>query len=198
MEEHVQKLNERAKLGGIDLLFVGDSITEGWRGGGQGIWNERFAPLNAANFGIGGDKTENLLWRLQNGNLEGLKPKVTVLMVGTNNVGRIPTDHLIEGVTTVANEITTRLPDTKLILMGLLPRAATPDHPHRLQVIEVNAALAKLQDDKRIFFFDIGDKMVLPDGSISTEALPDLLHLSTVGYHIWADAIQEKVTELMK
>jgi lysophospholipase L1-like esterase len=197
-DEYHQALNAEAKKGGIDLLFVGDSITMAWKSTGRGIWDERFKPYNAANFGLGGDKTEHVLWRLQNGNLEGIKPKVIVLLIGTNNVGRITAQELAEGVTANVNEITKRLPETKVLLMGILPRGEKADHPHRLQVNEVNATISKLDDGKRIFFVDIGNKLLQPDGTISKEAMPDLLHLSGTGYQIWADAIREPIAKLMK
>jgi lysophospholipase L1-like esterase len=197
-DEYHQALNAEAKKGGIDLLFVGDSITMAWRSDGRSIWDERFVPLKAANFGLGGDKTEHVLWRLQNGNLEGIKPKVVVLLIGTNNVGRITAPELAEGITAIVHEINHRLPESKVLLMGVLPRGETPDHPHRIQVNEVNSIIAKLHDDKRVFFIDFGPKFIEPDGSISRAAMPDLLHLSTAGYKVWADAIKEPLAELMK
>jgi lysophospholipase L1-like esterase len=197
-EEYHQALNAQAKKGNIDLLFVGDSITMAWRSDGRGIWDERYVPLKAANFGLGGDKTEHVLWRLQNGNLEGIKPKVVVLLIGTNNVGRISSEDLAGGITAIVKEINTRLPESKVLLMGLFPRGETPDHSHRIQVTEVNKIISKLDDGKRVFFTDIGSQMMLPDGNISKEYLPDLLHLSGKGYKLWADSIQAKIDKFMK
>jgi lysophospholipase L1-like esterase len=197
-EEQHQALNAAAKKGNIDLLFIGDSITMAWKSDGSGVWDERYAPLNAANFGLGGDKIEHVLWRLQNGNLEGIKPKVVVLLIGTNNVGRISSEDIAWGITAVVKEINTRLPEAKVMLMGLFPRGETPDNPHRIQVKEVNAIISKLDDGKRVFFTDIGSQMMLPDGSISKEYLPDLLHLSGKGYELWADSIQAKIDKFMK
>ncbi len=197
-DEYHQQMNAIARKGDIDLLFVGDSITMGWRGDGRRVWDERFAPLKAANFGLGGDKTEHVLWRLQNGNLDGITPKVVVMLIGTNNVGRVTSEELAEGITANVREITKRLPATKVILMGLLPRGETPDHPHRLQVIEVNGLIAKLHDDKQVFYSDVGQKMMRADGSISTDAMPDLLHLNDRGYQIWADGIKDLLAGLMK
>jgi len=197
-EEYHQALNAQAKKGNIDLLFVGDSITMAWKSDGRSVWDERYAPLKAANFGLGGDKTEHVLWRLQNGNLEGIKPKAVVLLIGTNNVGRVSSKDLAEGISAIVREINTRLPESKVLLMGLFPRGETPNHPHRIQVAEVNAIISKLDDGKRVFFTDIGSQMMLPDGNISRDYLPDLLHLSTKGYKLWADNIQEKIDKFMK
>jgi lysophospholipase L1-like esterase len=197
-DDYHKALNARAAAGDIDLLFVGDSITMAWRSDGRAVWDERYAPLKAANFGLGGDKTEHVLWRLQNGNLDGIKPKVVVLLIGTNNVGRVTSEELAEGIAANVREINKRLPESKVLLMGLLPRGEAPDHPHRMQVTEVNAIIARLDDGKRVFFTDVGAKMLLPDGKINKEAMPDLLHLSTAGYKIWADGIQAKIDEFMK
>ncbi|HEY0008462.1 MAG TPA: GDSL-type esterase/lipase family protein [Tepidisphaeraceae bacterium] len=197
-DEYHQALNAIAAKGDIDLLFVGDSITMAWKSDGRGVWDERYAPLKAANFGLGGDKTEHVLWRMQNGNLDGIKPKVVVLLIGTNNVGRISSEDLAGGITANVQEINKRLPDAKVLLMGLFPRGETPDNKHRIQVAEVNAIISKLDDGKRVFFTDIGSQMILPDGQIDKAFLPDLLHLSSKGYKLWADGIQAKIDEFMK
>ena len=197
-DSYHQALNAEAKKGNIDLLFIGDSITMAWKSDGRGVWDERFVPHKAANFGLGGDKTEHVLWRLQNGNLEGIKPKVVVLLIGTNNVGRISSEDLAGGITAVVKEINTRLPESKVLLMGLFPRGETPTHPHRIQVAEVNTMISKLDDGQRVFFTDIGSQMLLPDGSISKDYLPDLLHLSSKGYKLWGESIQPKIDKFMK
>ena len=106
--------------------------------------------------------------------------------------------ELAEGIAANVREINERLPESKVLLMGLFPRGETPDHPHRVQVAEVNAIIAKLDDGERVFFTDVGARMILPDGKISADALPDLLHLSGSGYKIWADGIQTKIDEFMK
>jgi lysophospholipase L1-like esterase len=197
-ESFHQALNAEAKKGNIDLLFIGDSITQAWKSEGSGPWNERFAPLNAANFGLGGDKIEHVIWRLQNGNLDGIKPKVVVLLIGTNNVGRISSEDIAWGITAVVKEINTRLPESKVLLMGLFPRGETPEDKIRIQVREVNDIISKLDDGKQVFFTDIGSQMLLPNGQISKEYLPDLLHLSGKGYKLWAESIQPKIDKFMK
>jgi lysophospholipase L1-like esterase len=197
-DSYHQAINAEAKKGNIDLLFIGDSITMAWKSDGRGPWDERYAPLKAANFGLGGDKIENVLWRLQNGNLEGIKPKVVVLLIGTNNVGRISSEDIAWGITAIVKEINTRLPESKVLLMGLFPRGETPNDPLRIQVREVNAMISKLEDGKRVFFTDIGSQMLLPDGNISRDYLPDLLHLKSKGYVLWADSIQPHIDKFMK
>lgn len=190
--------NAIAKKGGVDLLFVGDSITDGWRNGGKAVWLERYEPLKAANFGIGGDKTEHVLWRLQNGNLDGIQPKVTVLMIGTNNTGRDTVPQIAEGVTAIVNEIRTRCPATKILLLAIFPRSEKADAPVRAKIAEINGLIAKLDDGKSVFFLDIGQKFLEADGTLPKSIMPDALHPNAAGYQIWADAMQDKLAELLK
>ncbi len=118
----------QAKEGKFDLIFIGDSITDGWRKRGLEVWNKYYAPRHALNLGIGGDRTQHVLWRIEHGELDGLKPKAVVLMIGTNNTGkekdgspRNSTAEVIEGVTAVVKKIRTALPDSKLLLLAIFP-----------------------------------------------------------------------------
>jgi lysophospholipase L1-like esterase len=190
--------NARAKKGDVDVVFLGDSITQGWGGAGKTVWAERYTPLKAANFGIGGDRTQHVLWRVQNGNFDGIKPKAVVLMIGTNNTGSDTAPQIAEGVAAIVKEIQTRTPTTKILLLAVFPRAEKADHPLRAKIAEINATIAKLDDGKTVFFQDIGPKFLQPDGTLTKDIMPDFLHLSPAGYQIWADAIQEKLTELLK
>ena len=186
-----------AKKGETDLLFLGDSITQGW-GGQKEVWEKAFGAYRPANFGIGGDRTQHVLWRIQNGELDGIKPKVAVLMIGTNNVSDDPAEGIARGITKIVETIREKTPQTKILLLAVFPRAEKPDAPQRQKIQQINATIAKLEDQKNVFFLDIGDKFLQPDGTLSKEIMPDFLHLSTKGYQIWADAITPKVTELMK
>ncbi len=188
---------KRAKEGKIDLLFVGDSITEGW--GNNAIWQKTYGPLNAANFGIGGDTTENVLWRLENGELEGIAPKVAVVLIGTNNFGlegHTP-DAVVKGVTAVVQTLRKKLPATKILLLAIFPRDEKPTADIRKRIKTVNDQIVKLDDRKTVRFLDIGPKLSNPDGSLSKEVMPDFLHLSEKGYQIWADAMGPLLKELM-
>jgi lysophospholipase L1-like esterase len=187
-----------AKAGGIELLFVGDSITDAWRNRGKEIWNERYAPLKAANFGIGGDRTEHVLWRLQDGELEGIQPKVAVVMIGTNNTGRDTAPQIAEGITAIVKEIQKRSPKTKVLLLAVFPRAEKPDSPLRAKLAEVNQAIAKLDDGGRsVAYLDIGAKFLQPDGILPASIMPDFLHPNEAGYRIWADAMAPKLAQLL-
>jgi len=193
-----------AKKGKFDVVFIGDSITDGWRGRGLQVWNQFYAPRHALNLGIGGDRTQHVLWRIQQGELKGLKSKVVVLMIGTNNTGqekdgspRNSTAEAIEGVTAVVKQIRAKLPRSKLLLLAIFPRGAV-DAPQRAQVKEINAALAKLDDGKKIKFLDIGKVFLAEDGSIPKTIMPDLLHPSAEGYQRWADAMEPTLAAMLK
>jgi lysophospholipase L1-like esterase len=196
---------KEAKRGGVDILFLGDSITDGWRGGGSNVWNQYYAPQHAANFGISGDRTEHVLWRMDNGELDGIKPKVVVLMIGTNNTGK-ESDHktprnsvseIIEGVTAVVADLRAKLPDSKILLLGIFPRGILDD-PQRAQVAVVNTVIAKLDDGKMVKFLDIGPKFLEADGTLPRSIMPDLLHPNAHGYQIWANAMNPTLNEMMK
>jgi lysophospholipase L1-like esterase len=197
---------KQAKQDGIDLLFLGDSITAGWLwgNGGLNVWNKYYAPRHAADFGIGYDRTQNVLWRIEHGELDGIKPKVVVLLIGTNNAGnedngkpRNTTPEIVEGVAAIVREIRTRLPESKVLLFGIFPRGETND-PVREQVKAVNAQLAKLDDGKMVKFMDIGSKFLGPDGILSRNIMPDLLHPNEKGYQIWADAMENTLASILK
>jgi lysophospholipase L1-like esterase len=188
---------KRIKEGPVDLVFVGDSITEGW--GNNPVWQKNYAPLKAANLGIGGDTTENVLWRLENGEVEGIRPKVAVLLIGTNNFGlegHSP-DAVAKGVTAVVQTLKKKLPTTKIILLAIFPRDEMPTAEIRKKIKTVNDQIAKLDDRKTVHFLDIGPKLSNPDGSLSKEIMPDFLHLSEKGYQIWADAMAPLLKALM-
>jgi lysophospholipase L1-like esterase len=198
-----------AKAGNIDLLFVGDSITD-WFYWGRGanpatgakVWEANFAPLKPANFGIAGDTTQGVLWRMQNGELEGFKAKLIVLMLGTNNINRNPNAEIVDGDRLIVEEFRKRQPQAKVLILGVFPRSNNrqPDQTPALRasIKEINTGLAKLADNKQVFFMDIGDKFLAADGSIPLDVMADGLHPTEKGYQIWADAILPRVKELMK
>lgn len=197
-ERHAKHL-EMIKSGGGDLLFVGDSITEGWGGAGKEVWKQEYAPGKALNLGIGGDTTQNVLWRLANGEVEGLKPKVVVLMIGTNNFGLHqdkPAD-VIRGVTAVVASLREKLPQSHVLLLSIFPRDANPAAGIRTKISEVNSAIAKLDDGKAVHWLDIGKVFMEADGTLSKEVMPDFLHLSGEGYKRWAEAIRQPLAELV-
>ena len=182
-----------------DVVFLGDSITDGWRSGGKKVWDENFAPLHALNLGISGDRTQHVLWRIDHGEFDHVKPKVIVLMIGTNNTGkgRNSTAETIEGVTAVVKSLRSKVPGAKILLLGIFPRGEK-DTPIRGELKEINAAIAKLDDGKKVVYLDIGQKFLETDGTLSKEIMPDLLHPNKKGYRIWAEAIKPQLTSMLK
>lgn len=195
-----------AKHGGINVLFLGDSITDFWHTRGKKTWDEHFAPLQAANFGISADRTQHVLWRLEHGEVDGIAPKVVVLLIGTNNTGvetnsspRNTTAEATEGVTKVLEVLRAKLPPSKILLLGIFPRSDPKGPPAgSTQIAEVNAALAKFSDGRMVRFLDLGSKFLDADGSLSKELLVDQLHPSEKGYEIFAAAIKPTLLEMMK
>jgi lysophospholipase L1-like esterase len=187
-----------AKAGNIDLLFVGDSITDGWRNRGVEVWKTQFVPLKAENFGIGGDTTQGVLWRMQNGELEGFTAKLIVLMLGTNNINRNQNADIAEGDRLIVEEFKKRQPQAKVLILGIFPRGVEATNPYRASIREINGMLAKLADNTRVFYMDIGEKFLTADGTLTAEIMPDALHPNAMGYQIWADAIGERVRTLMR
>lgn len=195
-----EKFVSIAKEGKAQVVFLGDSITAGWAGNGKDVWAKAFNGYTPANFGIGGDRTQHVLWRIQNGELDGgIKPKAVVLMIGTNNVGSDSAEGIAKGVTAIVKTIREKQPQAKILLLAVFPRGekASPN-PGRDKLKQVNEIIAKLDDSQNVFFLDIGGKFLQPDGSLTKEIMPDFLHLSPAGYQIWADAIDAKLAELMK
>jgi lysophospholipase L1-like esterase len=185
---------ERAKEGHVDLLFLGDSITQGWND--NDIWKRFYAPRNAANFGIGGDRTQHVLWRIKNGELDGIKPKVAVLMIGTNNAGSDTPAEIAHGITAIIQELRRKLPETQILLLAVFPRSQQPDSL-RDRLKSVNEKVASLDDGAHVKFLDIGKAFLEDDGTITKEVMPDYLHLSPLGYRRWADAMEPTLWSML-
>jgi beta-glucosidase len=193
---------EQAKKGDVGVLFLGDSITQGWKGAGKDVWARHYAPRKAANFGIGGDRTQHVLWRLDNGEVDPIKPKVVVLMIGTNNLGSNNDDQIVDGITTVVSKIRSKLPESKVLLLGVFPRGARRDPAQTSaeqepRIAKINERIAKLDDGKTVKYLDIGAGFLDSEGRVSREIMPDFLHLSRKGYQIWADAIEPTLWEMV-
>lgn len=196
---------EIAKKGGVDVLFLGDSITDGWRGfnpknksGGKNVWEKSFAPLKAANFGIGGDRTEHVLWRIQNGELDGITPKVAVLMIGTNNTGANSAEQIADGVTAIVETIHKKSSNTQVLLLAVFPRGKAIPNPGNSKIIAINKILStKYAQAKNVRYLDIGEKF-MKDSQIPADIMYDYLHLTETGYQIWADAITPTLKEMLK
>lgn len=199
-----EKFLERTKEGDVDLLFLGDSITAGWNN--NAVWKRHYGPRKAANFGIGGDRTQHILWRLENGEGDGLKPKVVVLMIGTNNVASNTDGEIVAGITACVEKIRAKFPEAKVLLLGVFPRAEDMPKARKDKVesaaaepriAKINEQIAKLDDGKTVHYLDIGDRFLDSKGQVPRDVMPDYLHLSLKGYEIWADAIEPKLWSLL-
>lgn len=194
-----EALVEAAKQSQAEVVFIGDSITDFWRSAGRRPWEQRLAPFRPLNLGIAGDRTEHVLWRLQNGALGNLKPRAVVLMIGTNNLKGVSAAHSVEdtaaGVAAILKELDRRLPGVPILLLSILPRQPKYDWM-AAKVKETNAKLEALGDGRRVRFLNLHDRFLDAEGGIRAELMEaDLLHLSEKGYETWAEAITPVLKE---
>lgn len=206
---HTQLL-EKARKGGIDIYFEGDSITRRWGASDAQYkdflahWNQSFFGWNAANFGWGADNIQNILWRLENGELDGVDPKVIVLLAGTNNLGGTPSaggddakiEDITRGIRAIVNLMKRKAPRATIILMGILPR-----NDRGIAIIStinrINENISKFADGKKVRFLNINDRLADKDGKLLEGMTVDRLHLSVKGYQVWADALKPVFTEIL-
>jgi lysophospholipase L1-like esterase len=191
---------QRAQEGGIDLLLHGDSITDFWVQGDENtaMFDKYFGGIKTANFAISGDTTQGVLWGLHNGEGQGFQPKAVMLMIGTNNAGTFSAPEIAEGVGAIILELRHDFPDAKILLLAIFPRSI-PGDPVRDRLADVNRLIARLDDQKHVFFMDIGSKFLDDKGYFLPDTFrPDLLHPVAKGYDIWGAAVKEKLAELMR
>ncbi|MYM87297.1 hypothetical protein GTP91_08885 [Rugamonas sp. FT82W] len=186
----------RAAKGDVDVMFLGDSITEMWS---KPVWDANFGQLKAANFGIGGDHTGNVLWRLQDPAIARLQPKLVVLLIGVNNLnlcGETP-EQVFGGIQAVVGRLRAQYPAARILLNAVLPSGAKPDEPVRRRIVALDKMVATLDDGQHVFFHDYGAHFIAADGTLSAENQPDFLHLSEKGYRIWAAAMRPDIERLL-
>lgn len=203
--EHVEAaarnavLADRARDALSSVVFLGDSITEGWENAGKAVWAESIAPLGALNLGVGGDRTEHLLWRLQTGAYDYVPVRVAVILIGTNNLGTGQTpEETANGVAAVLNDVLARWPHCKVLLQAIFPRGANPDDPLRLAVASTNPMLHEIANRDRVTWIDFGGVFLAPDGTLPPATMPDALHLSEDGYRTWAAQIHERLARMIE
>jgi beta-glucosidase len=206
MSRHEGFVSE-AKKGGVDILFLGDSITDLWRSRGADVWTRYYAPRRAANFGISADRTQHVLWRVEHGELDGIKPKVIVLLIGTNNSKTDPAEDIAKAIKMIIGDIHAKIPGTKVLLLGIFPRGPRRNPDGTLDdasqcmatIHAVNEIIAKYDDGGRtVKFLDLGPKFLGADGKIPPDIMPDFLHPNEKGYQIWADAMEPTLDEMLK
>lgn len=197
---HLQKLEEIKTRKNAQLIFIGDSITQGWERDGFNVWNRNYAKYNAIDLGFSGDRTENVLWRLLQGEVEGLNPKVAVLMFGTNNTGhrQEKPELTAAAIKRDIEELQKRLPNTKILLLAIFPRDEKPDGELRQINTKINAIISTFADNKKVYFLDINKSFLDENGILSKDIMPDLLHPNEKGYEIWAKAMEPTLLKLLK
>jgi lysophospholipase L1-like esterase len=197
-----QSFVEIAKKGDIDVLFMGDSITDWWDSdrepyAGKPVFDKYFSNMKVANFGIAGDTTQGVLWRLRNGEGEGFSPKAIMLLIGVNNTRTNTAPEIAEGVGAVVMELQARFPDAKILLLGVFPYRQAND-PMRKDIATINSVIARLHDGDRVNYLDISHVFLDANGNIPADVMSDALHPTTKGYELWAQAVIEPLNALLK
>ena len=189
--------NDRVKQGNVDMLFIGDSITHGWEGGGKEVWAQYYGNRNAVNLGIGGDQTQHVLWRLDNGNIDNIKPKLAVIMIGTNNCGGNTAPEIAEGVDAIVKKLRTKLPEMRILLLAIFPRTDV-DASTQQKIKDASAKFAADQaGDPMVEFKDISKAFLNEKGELTKDVMPDLLHPNAKGYALEAEALEPTITRLL-
>lgn len=198
MPQHERNV-ARVRQGQVDLLMIGDSITQGWGGEGQRVWERYYAPRRAVNLGFNSDRTEQVLWRLQHGEIDGIHPKVAVVMIGTNNSGtrEDPPEETAAGVQAIVRLLRAKLPETKIILLGIFPRGSTATDSLRQLNRAINDRLRGLANGRDVLYQDLGHLFVDREGRLDTRLMPDLLHPNEAGYRAWAEGMEPQLKALL-
>ena len=196
--QHEQAL-ARVRQGDVDLLLIGDSITQGWADEGRRIWDVYYGRRRAVNLGFNGDRTEHVLWRLDHGEVEGIAPKLAVVMIGTNNTGtrHDPPEETAAGIQAILTILRTRLPGTKILLLGVFPRSALANDPFRRLNAAINDRLRHYADNQQVFFLDLSRHFLDDQGRLAQDLMPDYLHPSERGYQVWADGMEDVIRKLL-
>jgi beta-glucosidase len=199
MPRHEAKLKEKETLGDVQLVFIGDSITHAWENKGKKVWAKEYAPYKALNLGYSGDRTEHVLWRLENGEIDGITPKAIVMMIGTNNVGQRDeaSEKVAAGIKAILYLLEKKQPQAKVLLLGIFPRGATANDPKRQLTDGTNAIIKDFADNKRVFYLNINNKFLDAEGKLSRKVMADRLHPNPNQYQVWADAIRPSLLPLL-
>jgi lysophospholipase L1-like esterase len=193
-----EELSAAAQRGEARLVFIGDSITQGWRGAGREVWRRYYEKRRALNLGVGGDRTRDVLWRLRNGNLGRLSPRVAVLMIGVNNTFRRANapGQIADEIIAIVRLLRARLPATRILLLGILPVGPHPN-AQRARCARVNRLASRVADGRMVHYLDLGARFMSAEGRVSRSIMPDYLHLSAEGYATWAEAMEPTLRRLL-
>ena len=191
-----QSMADRLKEGHAKLLWIGDSIVQRWEGPGKTIWNRYYGHRDAVNLGIGGDRTQHVLWRLDHCNLDCVSPKLAIVMIGQNNGPDNTAEEIAEGNVAIVSLLRQKHPDMKILLLGITFRGENPNE-EQVKLAKTNDILAKLDDGKNIFFMNINKIFLRPDGTIPKSLMPDCEHPNKEGCRLWAEAVEPMVAKLL-
>ena len=184
----------------FEIVLLGDSITDFWPRHGADSYAE-FLPWKPLNLGVSSEGTEHVLYRITHGELDGIHPKVVMIMIGTNNMGRFADEKpewTAAGIKKIVEVVRSNCPGAKILLLAIFPRSSKPTDLIRQRVDAVNRMIAPLADDKSVLFMDIGDRFLDERGNIKIELMPDLLHPNAAGYRVWMDAVKPQLNKLMR
>jgi lysophospholipase L1-like esterase len=201
LERHATILADRDSKDRVEVLFFGDSITNDWCGTGITEWGAHLAPLHSLNAGIGGDETQHLLWRMEQGLLDGLSPKACSLLIGTNNIGNAGANaaDTVKGIEAVVTELQSRLPSMQILLHLILPRSEHPDGAFRQTVDQANQLIqSQFSGREGITLLDSTDPFLTEEKTIPADLMPDFLHLSPEGYRLWCERLLPELKSLMQ
>lgn len=195
---HEEKLQEERRES-ADILFLGDSITHGWETTGSDVAEEYFSDFSIYNIGFSGDRTENVLWRFDHGEIDGINPKLAVLMIGTNNTGhrQDPSECTAKGIERILNEMDRKLPDTHVLLLAIFPRGKSPDDDLRKLNEKINNRIQEFDKREHVTFANINNVFLTEDGILTEEIMPDELHPNEYGYELWAEEMRPVIREMM-
>jgi beta-glucosidase len=206
-----QAVLKRIKKGHVDVIMLGDSITHKWERAGKKVWKEYYGKRNAVNLGFGGDRTQHVLWRIQHGEIEGINPKLAILMIGTNNTGRegSTAERIADGIKAIVCELRKKLPNTKILVLGIFPRGSVeqrkgetyyetaPYNDQWAKIDRINKLTSRIADNKMIYYLNINKVFLNEKGEVTRKALPDLLHPGEKGFQLWAQAMEPTVKKLL-
>ncbi len=202
-------VQDRIAEGNVNIIFIGDSITHFWDREGKDVWQNYYAPRGAVNMGFSGDRTQHVLWRLENGEIDNISPRLAVIMIGTNNSHG--TDHtseeIADGIKAIVCKLRTDLPQTKVLILAIFPRRSREQYYNRARVAtynpqwqkndKANELVSQVADNEMIYYLDINGFFLNDEGVLTREVMPDLVHPREKGYQIWAEAMEPTIKKLL-
>jgi lysophospholipase L1-like esterase len=198
LPRHEEKLKQKDSMKSVDLVFLGDSITQAWETNGMNAWDTFYRPRNALNLGFNGDRTEHVLWRLEHGAVEGIRPKLLVLSIGTNNTGhrQDPAEETALGIQKIVDALQERLPNITILLLAIFPRSAKPTQRMRRLNNDINALIQSYADNTSVFYLDINPHFLTEDGRLTSDVMTDFLHPNKDQYLMIARLLEPHIKRL--